>query len=392
MHTMITLLPDRLLMRLFMLGSLLILLMQAIASAAPPVNVAAGTRNLILVTLDGLRWQELFRGADGTLINRELGGVRDEPRIRDAYHRTTESAAREALMPFFWNVVAKQGVVYGDPQQESVVRVTNGLYFSYPGYNEILSGRADDRIDSNDKRPNPNITVLEWLHQQRDFTGRVAAFCSWDVFPFIINDKRSGIPVNAGWQPLEVFSDHKLRDELNATLNELPRYWDTGRYDIFTFRGAVEYLRANRPRVLYVAFDETDSWAHDGRYDLYLDAARRTDDYVKRLWDTAQSLPGFACNTSLLITTDHGRGDTRTDWKNHGKDTPGSDLTWIALMGPDVPADSSVQGDSVMQSQVAATAAALLRQDFQKDFPGVAPPLPCITGTHQPAAPNGNDR
>ncbi|MGI8992391.1 MAG: hypothetical protein ACR2I2_22775, partial [Bryobacteraceae bacterium] len=41
--------------------------------------------------------------------------------------------------------------------------VTNGLNFSYPGYSETLCGFADPRIKSNDKVPNPNVTVLEWL-------------------------------------------------------------------------------------------------------------------------------------------------------------------------------------------------------------------------------------
>ena len=80
----------------------------------------------------------------------------------------------------------------------SEVRVTNGHNFSYPGYNELLSGKADPRVDSNDKKPNPNVTVLEWLNGRDPYRGKVAAFCSWDVFPWIINRERSGVLVNAG--------------------------------------------------------------------------------------------------------------------------------------------------------------------------------------------------
>ena len=39
---------------------------------------------------------------------------------------------------------------------------------------------ADPRIDSNDKIPNPNITVLEWLNTLPAYRGRVAAFGAWD--------------------------------------------------------------------------------------------------------------------------------------------------------------------------------------------------------------------
>ena len=105
-------------------------------------------------------------------------------------------------MPFFWNVIAKQGQVYGSRAKGSVASVTNGHNFSYPGYNETLCGYADPRIDSNDKRPNPNVTVFEWLHRKPAFQGRVTAVGCWDVFPFIFNTERCGFYVNAGYDPL----------------------------------------------------------------------------------------------------------------------------------------------------------------------------------------------
>jgi hypothetical protein len=62
------------------------------------------------------------------------------------------------------------------------------LWFSYPGYNEILTGSADDkRITSNDKMDNLNVTFLEHLNKLPEYKGKVMAFTSWDVFPFIIN-------------------------------------------------------------------------------------------------------------------------------------------------------------------------------------------------------------
>ena len=33
------------------------------------------TRNILLVTSDGLRWQEVFGGADSSMFNKENGGV-----------------------------------------------------------------------------------------------------------------------------------------------------------------------------------------------------------------------------------------------------------------------------------------------------------------------------
>jgi hypothetical protein len=195
------------------------------------------------------------------------------------------------------------------------------------------------------------------------------------VFPYIINDERSGIPVNAGWQPLTIGQDSKQLDDLNQFAGELPHNWHNVRYDYFTFRGAEEYLRQGKPRVLYVSLGETDDWAHARRYDLYLDAARRNDDYLRRLWETAQSLPEYAGKTSLVVTTDHGRGDTRESWINHGKEMPEAAPIWIAVLGPDMPAGPPPEG-VVTQSQVAATVAALLGEDYHGAHPEVAPPLP----------------
>jgi len=330
------------------------------------------TRNVLLVTLDGLRWQELFGGADESLMNSEFGGVKGLGALRERFWRETPLERRKALMPFFWRVVAQEGVVYGDPQQGPAARVTNPHLFSYPGYNEILTGFVDPGIDSNDKTPNPNVTVLEWLHRRDGFVGRVRAIGSWDVFPYIINAQRSGIPVNAGWQPFEESAPGMA--QLNRLADEVPHYWANVRYDYFTFRGAEQALREHQPRVLYVAFGETDDWAHAGRYDLYLDAARRTDAYIEQLWTLVQSLLEYAGQTSLVITTDHGRGDTRLGWKSHGANIEGCEIIWIALLSPDVAQQVPIE-EEVTQSQVAATVAALLGVNYRADVPQAGEPL-----------------
>ncbi|MFG0333810.1 MAG: alkaline phosphatase family protein [Maioricimonas sp. JB049] len=344
-------------------------------AAADDETAPATCENVLLVTLDGLRPQDLFTGADETLLSRAAGGVRNERAIREAYWRDTPEQRRAAMMPWFWQSVAVEGVVFGDTSRGSIVRVTNGHRFSYPGYNEILTGARDSRIDSNAKRPNRNVTVLERLHRRPGFEGRVAAFCSWDVFPYIINTERSGIPVNAGWQPLAGTIDTPAMRELDTLGAEMPRYWDNVRYDYFTFRGAHEYLKQKQPRVLYVAFGETDDWGHDGRYDLYLDAARRTDDYIRQLWETAQSMPQYRGKTALVITTDHGRGDTREEWKSHGTSIAGSEFLWIAVLGPGVEPRQPESG-TVTQAQVAATVAKLLGYDYRADVPEAGEPLP----------------
>lgn len=338
-------------------------------------SVGGETENVLLITLDGLRWQELFGGADQRLINKDAGGVPEPDIVRAKYWRSDSKERREILMPFFWSIVAREGQVLGEPSSNSYVKVTNGKYFSYPGYNELLCGFGDERIDSNDKIPNRNTTVLEWLNRMPEFQGRIAAFASWDVFPYIINAERSGIYVNAGWQPLEVFGDGDAARELNGLAGQLPRYWRGVRYDVFAFRGAFDYLLAKRPRVLYVALGETDDWAHAARYDLYLDAAQRSDQYIQRLWDATQSVEQYRGKTTLIITSDHGRGDGREGWKSHSADIPGSDRTWIAVLGPDTSALGVRSNIDATQSQTAASVASFLGKDFTRHNQRVAKPI-----------------
>ena len=332
------------------------------AAAAQP---ARQTENVFLITFDGLRWQELFTGADSVLLSDERY-VEDPVMLRERFWRETPTARREALMPFFWDVIAQDGQLYGNRTYDCQVAVTNGHRFSYPGYNEILTGRADDaRIDSNDKTPNPNVTVLEYVNRQDGFAGRVAAFGSWDVFPYIVNEARSGVPVNAGFETA-AGDDLTPREQfLNELQGQVPSPWSTVRLDAFTHGYAMEYLEKHQPRLVYIAYGETDDFAHGGDYQAYLTSAHRTDGFIEELWQWAQSHPQYRDKTTFLITTDHGRG-LGDAWTGHGTGTERSDEIWIAVLGPDAAPRGEVQTSCRhYQNQIARTTAALLGVDYQ---------------------------
>ncbi len=327
---------------------------------------------VVIVTLDGLRWQEMFTGADPAYFKRDAKGVIDP--VAKKYAGDTSEIRRATLMPFMWNVIAKQGQVLGDPSQQSRSHVTNGLWFSYPGYNEMLSGVPDPRVDSNNKVPNPNVTVLEWLNRQAGFAGTVAAFGAWDVLPYILNTERSHLPVGTGFVPVPKPATARER-EINEIAADLPAYWDYGTFDAPIVYAAIEALKARKPRVLYIMLGEGDEWAHEGRYDLYLDATTRADRFIERVWTTLQSLPDYRNHTTLLVTTDHGRGATVKDWSNHGKDVPAAEDTWMAALGSGVPSLGVRKGLTVTTSQFAATIAAVVGQDFHAAMPKTAPPM-----------------
>ena len=127
------------------------------------VQAQRKTENVILITLDGMRWQEIFKGAEKQLIT-DKGFVSDSAWLARKFWNEDPVKRRELLMPFFWSVIQQQGQLYGNRSLGNKVNVSNNQWFSYPGYNEILTGFADnERIHSNDKFDNPNKTILEIL-------------------------------------------------------------------------------------------------------------------------------------------------------------------------------------------------------------------------------------
>ncbi|QEL15817.1 glycerophosphodiester phosphodiesterase family protein [Limnoglobus roseus] len=356
--------------RLF--ASLLFLLTFA---AALPAADSAKAENVVVVTLDGFRWQDFFEGADETLVDDKLGGAKDGPGLKKRYWRDTTAARREALMPFFWGTIAKQGQIFGNSTRKSLATSTNGLKFSYPGYSELFCGVADPRINSNGKRENPNLSVFEYLNKRPGFQGKVEVVGTWDVFDSIFRTQTSGVPVHVGWKPIKA---EKLTDRektLNEAMEMLPRYWPDNAYDVFTFGAAHSAIERRKPRVLYIALGETDEWAHGRRYDLYLDAAHKADKFLAEFWADLQRDPQYKDKTALLITTDHGRGKTRVDWTDHGKGVTGAEFIWMAAMGVGVPAAGEREGVLTTQNQIAATVASLVGEDFLTASPEAAKPL-----------------
>ena len=327
----------------------------------------SSNKKVVLITLDGLRWQELFSGADPLLVaNTEY--VSDTTGLKNHFWRDTPTERREVLFPFLWKEVSKMGQIHGNRNLGSKVDLTNTMWFSYPGYNEILSGKADDaRIDSNDKINNPNKTILEIANDDSRYKGKVAAFGSWDVFPFIVNEKRSGVPVNAGFE-LAKGNDLTEREQfLNELQPRVPTPWGTVRFDAFTHHFALEHMKKTHPELVYISYGETDDFAHDGDYEAYLKSANTTDALIKELWSFTQQDPFYKDNTVFIISTDHGRGaaDLKT-WTGHGSKIKDAGSVWLIIFGKDVAADGEVQkNEQLYSNQIAPT---VLQQLQLKDM------------------------
>ena len=102
---------------------------------------------VVLIAIDGLRWQEVFEGA-----------------------------RRDSLMPFLWKMGEEKGCMMGNRNRKSRMEVENGIWKSYAGYSEMLCGVTDDEhIFDNRKQYNPHRSVLEMAAASPDYRNRVSA-------------------------------------------------------------------------------------------------------------------------------------------------------------------------------------------------------------------------
>lgn len=321
------------------------LIAPARAESIMPV-VAIEGRYLVFVTIDGYRWQELFRGADPSLVA--------DPGYRARYVDVPNRA--QALTPFLLSF-AREGVLIGNRDENSCARVSNDFWFSYPGYAEMLAGRPNPRVRYNAAVPNDDITVLERLSQRYS----VRVFAEWDVVRAILNVDRSGLAVFVTPNPDERH-DPQVIPEARAAL-------------------------ADPPDILWVALGDTDNRAHEGKYEEYLAAATEADNFVREIWEAYQANPRTAGRTTLIVTADHGRGPAENDrWTGHGSGRwrgirvpglyhEGSDAIFIAARGPNIVAAPVYNMDNCASvSQIAATMIAVFGEDDLVQ-PDMAPPL-----------------
>ncbi len=316
----------------------------------------ANTRYLFIVTIDGFRWQEVFTGADSTLLFDPVSQALDTANVAAGFWAATPEARRSALLPFIWSTFAGEGQLYGNRHYGNKMNVSNFWAFSYPGYNELFTGRADNwRIYSNRKIYNPNKNVLEFFQQEERLRNKVAVFSSWDAFPYILHAKRAGMPVSSG-------KDNRKPRIFNQFIP--PGKLD----DPFTWAAAMDYLRNDRPYVLYMALNATDLLGHAGNYPAYLGAAHQIDQYLAQLWNFLQQDSVYAGKSTLLVTTDHGRGSgTMARWMQHNRHLSGSKQVWLGVIGPDTPPLGELRRPmQVWQKQFAQTLARFQGLEFRR--------------------------
>jgi len=357
-------------------GLLLAFAAANLAAADPP---ALATRNVILLTLDGVRVQEVFGGIDETIARHDAEQVYSEiATARERYGAGTPEARREALWPYFWKTLAPQGLVFGNGAHGSHVKVQNRVLWSTPGYTEIMTGAPKAEVTDNDNLRHEYTTVLEHARSALGLGyGQVAQIGSWEGFKLAAASRDDSFLMVGVHDSLPGQWSSPRSDELAELRRQVMGLWEEGSNDVLTFRIAHDFLVRHQPRVMWLALVNSDDWGHADRYDRYLEYLHQVDSLIAELWQTLQSLDPYRDRTTLIVTTDHGRGLTGGDWAEHDISIPGSDDIWLAVIGPDTPDGGEVrEPGTVYQGQVAATMLQLLGLEASGFDPRALPPVP----------------
>jgi len=341
---------------------------------------ALETRFVFLVTGDGIRHQELFTGVDQVLIreeNKQFSGIPEPKAFETQMNASKPEARREKLLPFFWRELASQGIVLGNRSLSSLVSMKNPHRFSYPGYAEILNGQHLPEVTSNDPKWSPRQTVMEFIRSEKNLKPeQVASFGSWSILNWFTRSSDGSVFSNGGYLPVQENLGGPQTRYLNQLQTEILSPWDSVRHDSITFRLALDYIEKQRPAFFYLSLGETDDWAHDKRYDRTVQSVQYFDSALKSLWNYLQSSDYYRGKSTMIITTDHGRGRSLTDWVGHGKDIPGSEETWIAIIGPDTPRKGELSNTAPYYlSNIAATILKFYGLDSKKFNPQADGPI-----------------
>ncbi len=295
-----------------------------VALAPPP-----GGPVVVLVALDGVRWQDVFEGVDADLAE-------------DMHMRADEVVPSTRLMPALSGIVSERGAAIAGP----AMKAHGPDFMSAPGYAEMLTGRGPAHCANNSCPPIDEPTLLDEIAALPGVeVGDVAAIASWDKIATLAAEDPSHAMISAG-RHAGATRERLARDPVTRALfdeaagaSEFPGHGDY-RPDRFTAAIALHYLDTHEPRFLFIGLGDTDEYAHRDDYRGYLDALRFDDGVIAWVAARLDTIAARGRRTLLVVTTDHGRGDHFT---GHGADYPESAEVWMVASGTEVHARGRIE-------------------------------------------------
>ncbi len=325
-------------------------------SAASTPRAACQKSSVVLLTLDGVRWQEVFGGVDAAQA--QAHGLAAHERL-----------SAERLMPNLHRLIALDGAALGAGPDQAAIHASGPNFVSLPGYIELLTGRTHTGCGGNDCGRVRTATLFDEL--AADGCGTAALFSSWPGIELAASMLDGGVQSSAGRHG----GAHREQLEANAAVAKAfaagarasaePGDGDF-RPDAYTGEAALAFLQAAHPRFLFIGLGDTDEYGHADDYRSYLDAMRRADALIGRVAQVVFQEMALGHPTTLFISTDHGRAD---GFAQHGGEYAESSRTWLVAAGSGIVARGPVAASQVRHiADVAPTIRHLL------GLPAVATP------------------
>jgi hypothetical protein len=293
---------------------------------ALPLGLGTGSdhdssQTIVLVAIDGVRWQEIFGGVDARHARRH--GL-----------ATSELLDARDLVPNLHALGDAGAAINGGAGERMLASGPN--YLSLPGYKEMLTGLGATGCIDNQCGPIGVPTIVDELAALPDVTpDQVAVIASWEGVGLAAARDPSRITISVGR------TQGKTRDRLRfdpvarALLEAGEQAGPTPgvkdfRRDPETAEIALHYLRTHRPRFLFLGLGEPDEYGHRNDYRGYLRSLAYADNVVGRLTAVLADYEREGRRTTLVVTTDHGRAH---DFIGHGAHAPESAEVWLVAAG-----------------------------------------------------------
>ncbi|MFT4976695.1 MAG: hypothetical protein ACI8S6_002600, partial [Myxococcota bacterium] len=286
-----------------MRGILLLLLTGCVRSCGGPVvdssdtSVVAGEeRNVLVLVLDGLRFDESFSDGYSSAADMETEDIL--PSIRSE------------LLPA--GALIKPGY-------------STGITITAPGHVDMITGarNAFGNYPNGDGEGAylPDVpTLFEELRRQKGLGSDATLFAS---------NAQLALPgfqsMHPGYMGLGAEKIYYYTEDAAIT-------------DPQTLLELRTQLEEQRPQLTFVNLHGIDRAGHFEAANEYPDQAQALDEVLLNFWKWLQTVDGYGPNTVLVLTADHGRHrlGREEDWRNHGDHCGGCRELPMFLVGPGV--------------------------------------------------------
>jgi hypothetical protein len=270
---------------------------------APQVSSPETISNVILVMLDGVRWQEI-----------------------------AESREDIATFPRLHSTLSKDAQLFINDS------ASNPFNKSLPAYQSIFAGSVQQCDGNNCGRISTETFPERLVRDLKLNRKKVATLASWNQIACAVESQPMATFVNAGNQPLidgPADSELATNDRLQLQKQWASSYYrGVARFDEHTFHHAMSYLRRHRPNFLFLSFVDSDIYGHQHNYQGYAQALRQYDRWLNEIVEKLDTMGEYGEKTAVIVTTDHGRGSTAASWSEHGAAIPESGRIWTYVRLP----------------------------------------------------------